>query len=147
MSGLRPPTASSQAAAQRMRANRSRGTKPEMAIVRELDELGIGYERHASALPNSRRTADFLLREARVAVYVDGCFWHSCPKHGTEAKANHRFWSTKLRTNVERDEDTNMALRAAGWRVIRIWEHEDPRDAASRIAAVVRAPRKPSASG
>lgn len=70
-------------------------------------------------------------------MYLDGCFWHSCPRHHTVPKANREWWVAKLAANVERDRDTDRRLRAAGWKVIRIWEHEDPTDAARRIVAAV----------
>ena len=73
-----------------------------------------------------------------MAVFIDGCFWHGCPEHGTSAKSNVRFWREKIEANRERDADTNNRLAADGWRVIRIWEHEDPDRAADRIAEAVR---------
>ena len=74
---------------------------------------------------------------ARVAVFVDGCFWHRCPVHSTLPKANREWWSQKLADNVDRDRRVDSALTQKGWRVLRIWEHEDPEGAADRIAAVV----------
>lgn len=76
--------------------------------------------------PGIRRRADILFTKARVAVFVDGCFWHKCPVHGTEPKANAEWWRAKLQRNVERDRDTDRRLEEAGWTVIRLWEHEDP---------------------
>ncbi len=81
---------------------------------------------------------------AKVAVYVDGCYWHSCPAHATMPKANHDWWVAKLQKNVTRDRDTDARLRAAGWEVIRAWEHELSVDAADRVEAAVRR-RRPSA--
>ncbi|WP_082164331.1 very short patch repair endonuclease [Mycolicibacterium obuense] len=86
-----------------------------------------------------RRRADIVFTRARIAVFVDGCFWHSCPKHGTSPKANAEWWREKLEMNVKRDRDTDSRLRAAGWTVIRIWEHEDSADAAAKVIAAVRA--------
>lgn len=77
--------------------------------------------------------------KARVAVFVDGCFWHGCPSHGTAPTSNARFWREKIETNKRRDRDTDQRLEAEGWRVIRVWEHEDPDLAADRIAETVRA--------
>ncbi|SUE27774.1 DNA mismatch endonuclease vsr [Nocardia farcinica] len=74
---------------------------------------------------------------ARVAVFVDGCFWHACPAHGSAPKANSTWWAEKLRTNVERDRDTDAKLAAAGWTVLRIWEHVPPETAAELVAATV----------
>jgi DNA mismatch endonuclease (patch repair protein) len=85
-----------------------------------------------------RRRADMVFTKARVAVYVDGCFWHRCPIHGTAPKANRDWWAKKLDANVRRDRDTDRQLEAEGWRVVRVWEHEAMKDAADRIEAVVR---------
>lgn len=82
-----------------------------------------------------------MFRGSRVAVYVDGCFWHSCPVHGTFPKANADWWREKLDANVRRDGDTDLELQAAGWTVIRVWEHETPSEAVDRIEAVVRLAR------
>lgn len=78
---------------------------------------------------------------AKVAVYIDGCFWHSCPEHGTQPKANGQWWSAKLERNRERDADTDVSLVSAGWLPVRIWEHEDPAVAARDIARAVRSRR------
>jgi DNA mismatch endonuclease (patch repair protein) len=75
---------------------------------------------------------------AKVAVYVDGCFWHKCPTHATIPKANREWWVAKLETNVRRDRDTDDRLVAAGWTVVRVWEHEPPDVAAEQIARVIR---------
>ena len=84
-----------------------------------------------------RRRADIVLGPTKVAVFVDGCFWHRCPKHGSLPAANVDYWHPKLERNVERDAETNSLLRAAGWRAIRVWEHQDPKVAARRIAREV----------
>ena len=76
---------------------------------------------------------------AKVAAFVDGCFWHSCPRHRTAPKANAAWWAAKLAANRHRDADTNRQLRRAGWEVVRAWEHEAPAAAAARIASSVRA--------
>ncbi len=83
---------------------------------------------------------------ARLAVFVDGCFWHACPIHGTKPRVNQAYWGPKLARNVARDREENSALAAAGWRVLRIWEHEDVLDAAGRIEELLGrdAPGKPS---
>ena len=78
---------------------------------------------------------------AKVAVYVDGCFWHSCPDHATIPKNNREWWIEKLEANVRRDRDTDHRLAEAGWLAIRVWEHEDMAEAARTIEAVVRARR------
>ena len=78
---------------------------------------------------------------ARVAVFLDGCFWHGCPEHHTVAKANAEFWAEKVSGNRARDRDTDARLEAEGWACVRVWEHEDPSEAAARVADVVRARR------
>jgi DNA mismatch endonuclease (patch repair protein) len=84
-----------------------------------------------------RSVPDIVFGPARVAVYVDGCFWHSCPMHATRPVHNAGWWEDKLRRNVERDRATDRALIEAGWHVIRIWEHEDPVAAADKVEAAV----------
>ena len=85
-----------------------------------------------------RRRADMLFTRSKVAVFVDGCYWHACPDHGTMPKANAMWWAEKLAANVSRDRDTDRRLAEVGWAVLRIWEHEDPESAAQRIATLVR---------
>ena len=85
---------------------------------------------------------DFVFPKAKLAVFLDGCFWHCCPEHGTRPKANADWWVEKLERNVQRDRETDAELRAAGWIVVRIWEHEDPTAVAERVAAIVRATRR-----
>jgi DNA mismatch endonuclease (patch repair protein) len=94
-----------------------------------------------------RRTADLVFPKVRVAVFLDGCFWHGCAQHHTVARTNAGFWADKVRQNEERDRDTDRRLREAGWVTVRIWEHEDPYEAALKVRAVVasRAPRGKSA--
>lgn len=94
-----------------------------------------------------RRKADLVFSRLRVAVYVDGCFWHSCPDHATRPKANAEWWREKLERNVERDRDTDAQLREAGWEVVRIWEHEAVGDAVERIEHVLIARRDQLSSG
>jgi DNA mismatch endonuclease (patch repair protein) len=84
-------------------------------------------------LAGERRRADIVFRRARVAVFVNGCFWHGCPEHATWPKHNAEFWREKIRANQQRDRDTDERLGVAGWTVIRIWEHENPSDAADRV--------------
>ena len=86
-----------------------------------------------------RGRADVVFTRARVAVYVDGCFWHKCPIHATAPKSNSEWWREKLEANVRRDRDIDRRLVEAGWSVVRIWEHEDPKAAADRVEATVRA--------
>ncbi|WP_269803216.1 very short patch repair endonuclease [Streptomyces sp. Go-475] len=130
--------ASSNAARATMRANRSQDTKPELALRRAIHALGLRYRVSIRPLPSLRRTADIVFTRAKVAVFLDGCFWHGCPVHHTLASANATYWQDKVRRNRERDQDTNAQLAAAGWTVLRFWEHEDLAAAALRVAEVVR---------
>lgn len=109
-----------------MAAQGTRDTAPEIALRRELHRRGLRYRVGVRPLPGLRRTADVVFRGAQVAVFVDGCFWHQCPEHGTVPKSNRDWWSEKLRANRARDNATTSALADAGWAVIRCWEHDDP---------------------
>ena len=130
------PVASSAAARRRMLNTAQRDTPAELALRAELRRLGLRYRVNAK-LPVSRRTADVAFNRLKIAVFVDGCFWHNCPKHGTWPRANAEWWRTKIEGNVARDRDTDARLRKAGWRVIRVWAHADPASAAFRVANVV----------
>lgn len=123
----------------RMSRQRSRDTSPERALRSSLHRRGLRYRLHRRPLPGLRRQADIVFGPARVAVFVDGCFWHCCPEHATSPRSNAAWWSTKLAANVARDRDTDSRLATAGWVVVRVWEHEDPAAAAARIAELVRA--------
>lgn len=131
------PQASSPDALARMRATRQRDTNAELSLRSELSKLGLRYRLHRLVVPSVRRRPDVVFGADRVAVFVDGCFWHGCPKHGTTAKRNREFWIEKILSNKLRDADTNMRLRRAGWTVVRVWEHEQPARAALRIARVL----------
>ncbi|MGH3418408.1 MAG: very short patch repair endonuclease [Streptosporangiaceae bacterium] len=120
-----------------MQANRSRDTKPEIALRRELHALGLRYRLCARPLPDVRRTADIVFRPVRVAVEVRGCFWHGCPEHYRQPKANDSYWSAKVARNAARDADTERRLDAAGWVLVVVWEHDDPHDAAAKVAELV----------
>lgn len=111
----------------------TRDTGPELAIRRQLHAAGYRFRVDFTPLPGVRRKADIVFTRRKVAVFVDGCFWHSCPKHGTRPTANREWWAAKLARNVERDEETNRLLAAAGWTVVRVWEHEDASMAADRV--------------
>jgi DNA mismatch endonuclease (patch repair protein) len=122
-----------------MQRVRQRNTSAESALRRELHALGLRYRVQVPVLIKPRRVADVTFVGPRVAVFVDGCFWHGCPTHATWPKKNAEFWRAKIVANQERDRDTDSRLRAGGWEVVRVWAHEQPRDAASRIARLVRA--------
>jgi DNA mismatch endonuclease, patch repair protein len=120
-----------------MRANRRTDTKPELALRRELHRQGLRYRKdYRLDLEGARVRPDIAFTARRVAVFVDGCFWHVCPEHGTKPAANTWYWGPKLTRNVERDRAADAALVAAGWQVVRIWEHESLEAA---VAAVVAA--------
>ena len=129
-----PPTAGVR---RRMMATKRRDTPGELLIRKTLHRKGLRYAIDTPALGSSRRRADIVFRGSRVAVFVDGCFWHSCPKHRTQPRKNAAWWKAKLAENVRRDRDTDRELRSAGWVVIRVWAHEDPGRAAMRIQRVV----------
>ncbi len=139
--------ASSPAVRNVMRANKGRDTKPELALRRAVHALGMRYRVGLRPVPQVRRTADIVFTRAKVAVFLDGCFWHGCPKHHRPAKKNSEFWDTKIKGNIARDADTDIRLREAGWRVIRVWEHEKPTAAARRVQLAVRGPDAKSPQG
>ncbi|WP_406057548.1 very short patch repair endonuclease [Kribbella sp. NBC_00889] len=120
-----------------MQANRGRDTAPELALRRAVHALGLRYFVNRRPISTLRRTADLVFPTERVAVFLDGCFWHGCPLHHTKAKENAQFWAEKVRRNRERDEQTNELLARAGWLVIRVWEHDDPAVAADRVRTLV----------
>jgi DNA mismatch endonuclease (patch repair protein) len=125
-----------------MQANRGRDTKPELALRSAVHALGLRYRVNARPLKSVRRTADLVFGRARVAVFMDGCFWHGCPDHHTVAATNSAFWAEKVTTNRRRDADTDRRLEEAGWLCVRVWEHEDPHDAALKIRDMVADRRK-----
>jgi DNA mismatch endonuclease, patch repair protein len=130
---------SSREASQRMARVSQKGTKAELALRKKLHSRGLRYRLHLTLLAKPRRVADIVFQRARIAVFVDGCFWHGCPEHATWPKSNADFWREKIEANRSRDLDTNQRLAALGWKTVRIWEHEDPDDAADRIAELVAA--------
>ena len=123
-----------------MQVTRRRDTPCEMALRSELTRLGLRYRTHKCPVSNSRRQADILFVSARITVFVDGCFWHGCPRHGTWPKKHARWWREKIEANQRRDRDTDHVLRNNGWTVVRLWAHEDMTKAARKIAAMVRRP-------
>ncbi|MBY8815633.1 very short patch repair endonuclease [Streptomyces cinereoruber] len=131
------------ATSSRMSRQRSRDTDTEKALRSVLHAAGLRYRVHRRPLKGVRREADIVFGPARVAVFVDGCFWHGCPEHATWPKRNSEFWRQKIEKNRVRDADTDARLEAAGWVSLRVWEHESPQKAAARVAAVVQARRRP----
>ncbi|MFJ2006501.1 very short patch repair endonuclease [Streptomyces chartreusis] len=129
--------ASSAARRRNMQAIRNRDTKPEWLIRRLVHAQGLRYRVAAKPLPGLRRTADMVFRPAKVAVFIDGCYWHGCPEHYVPPRTNPGYWSDKVARNIARDRDTDQRLEEAGWTVLRFWEHEPSEDCAARIAAEV----------
>lgn len=121
----------------KMQRQRRRDTAPEVAIRRVLYAQGCRY-RVDYKIPGLRQRVDIAFTRRKVAVLVDGCFWHVCPIHGSMPKRNREWWAEKLSGNVRRDRDTDRRLGELGWQVIRIWEHEDPSQAVQRILALFR---------
>jgi len=113
-----------------------------MALRRALHASGLRYRVHRRPVKGVRREADVVFGPTRVAVFVDGCFWHGCPEHATWPKNNAEFWRRKIEGNRARDLDTDARLAEAGWVAVRVWEHEDPAEAAARIAVIVASRRR-----
>lgn len=134
-----PPTPHVQA---RMRKQGRAHTVPEIALRRALRQQGLGYRLGRPVPGMPRRSIDISFLGPRVAVFVDGCFWHRCPQHTVPAKNNAAWWARKLEDNVQRDRETTLHLEALGWIVVRVWEHEDMYAKAAMIAEVVRALRR-----
>lgn len=122
-----------------MQANRRRDTAPELALRSALHRAGFRYRCDFRIdLPGGRVRPDIVFTRRRVAVFVDGCFWHCCPEHGSKPSVNQSYWSPKLARNMERDARNTAWLTEAGWTVVRIWEHEDVASAMGRVAAALR---------
>lgn len=119
----------------RMRANRKRDTKPEIAVRSLLHARGLRFRKHYPIrLPDRIVRPDVIFTRQKLAVFIDGCFWHACPTHGTDPTRNTSYWREKLKRNVDRDRAIDQALTAAGWHVLRAWEHERPSDTAELVA-------------
>jgi DNA mismatch endonuclease (patch repair protein) len=131
--------ASSPGRRRNMQAIRSRDTAPEIAVRRLLHAMGPRYRVHYKPIPTLNRRADIVFTRQKVAVFIDGCFWHGCPEHGSSSfRENPEYWSHKIRTNVERDRETDTVLESHGWRILRLWTHSDPVSMAQIIALTVR---------
>ncbi|GIG67091.1 very short patch repair endonuclease [Phytomonospora endophytica] len=131
--------ASSEGVRRSMKSNKGRDTRPELKLRRAAHALGLRYRVSTRPIRSLRRTADMVFTRAKVAVFLDGCFWHGCPEHHTVAKTNAAFWAEKIQRTKERDIETDTALKAAGWTVLRVWEHEDSDTAATRLARLLKA--------
>jgi DNA mismatch endonuclease (patch repair protein) len=131
------PQASSPGVRALMQGNRAKDTRPEVALRSALHRLGLRFRKHAPPVVGVTCRADVVFRRARVAVFVDGCFWHRCPLHGRSPRSNRTYWRAKLDRNVARDRRNDAFLGSAGWTVVRVWEHEEPLAAARRVQAIV----------
>jgi DNA mismatch endonuclease (patch repair protein) len=125
-----------------MQAIRSRDTKPERLIRKLVHAQGLRYRVAAKPLPDLRRTADLVFRPAKVAVFIDGCYWHGCPEHYVPPKTNPGYWSDKVARNMARDRDTDQRLIEAGWLALHFWEHQNSDTCALKIVDTVRERRR-----
>lgn len=120
-----------------MQANRGSDTRPEVALRSELHRRGLRFRKATAPASGVRCRADLVFTRVRVAVFVDGCFWHRCPLHGTQPQTNSEYWQAKLDGNVARDRRNDRALLDSGWVVVRVWEHEAVAAAADRVEAAI----------
>ena len=147
MSRIQP---SSPETSRRMAKVRQKGTDAEIALRRELYRRGLRYRIDYEVMKKPRRVADVAFPGLRIAVFVDGCFWHGCPEHATWPKQNAEFWRQKIEANRLRDADTNSRLLEVGWTVLRFWEHEPPTEAVDivvKMVAMGRSKRSASSTG
>lgn len=129
-----------------MLGNVRRDTAPELAVRRELHGRGLRYRVDYPLPMARRRRADIAFTRLKIAVFIDGCFWHSCPLHGTSPSRNSDYWLPKLSRNMARDAETTQMLTDAGWLVLRFWEHETSSSVADSIETIVRSSRGMSSS-
>lgn len=128
------PAASSPATRKSMQGNRRRDTAPELAIRRLLHAAGLRYRVDYPVEAGERRVRpDIVFTRRRLAVFLDGCYWHGCPEHCRIPTSNRDYWSAKIHRNRDRDQRTTEALLSAGWTVLRAWEHERSEDVAEQI--------------
>jgi DNA mismatch endonuclease (patch repair protein) len=120
-----------------MQGNRSRDTAPELAVRRLVHAMGMRYLVNTRPVAHLRRTADLVFRGPRVAVFIDGCYWHGCPNHFRQPIANADYWRDKIARNRARDAETDELLRREGWTVLRFWSHEPPPTVAQAVRAVI----------
>lgn len=149
MTAITESWASTPGTAKSMRSNRSRDTSLELCVRRELHRRGLRYRVDVAPLHGLRSRADIVFTRRRIAVYLDGCFWHGCPTHGVIPIAHSDYWQPKLARNKERDAQATLALQEAGWIVLRFWEHEETASVVAAISSEVgdRSVSAPTASG
>lgn len=142
------PAPSSEQVSERMAKLARRDTAPELAVRRELHSMGLRYRVCFPVPGMARRSVDIAFPKQRVAIFVDGCFWHGCKQHFVTPKSNTVWWLEKLQANAIRDLDTDAHLATLGWQVIRIWEHEPVERAVGRVVqAVLEDPGLPRSVG
>jgi DNA mismatch endonuclease (patch repair protein) len=124
-----------------MVGNRSRDTQPELAVRRLVHAMGLRYRVNARPIPTLHRTADLVFPRQRIAVFIDGCFWHGCPQHHRQPTAHADYWSTKVARNRQRDVATDAVLAETGWTTLRFWAHENPTAVAQAIRDTVEKAR------
>lgn len=133
----RHPGPSSERVSRRMSEQARRDTHPEISVRKLLHAAGYRY-RVAYPVPgHPRRTIDIAFTRDRVAVFMDGCFWHGCPEHGNSPASNTAWWTKKITNNQRRDADTTAQLTARGWAVLRYWEHEDPDSVVRKVSTTL----------
>lgn len=139
-SGQTRPAARDNDVSQRMSTMRTQDTKPERALRTRLHKAGLRYRVHLPVPGMARRKIDIAFTLAKVAVFVDGCFWHGCPEHCRLPNHNRDWWVAKIDGNRQRDAETSAHLEKNGWTVVRVWEHLSAEDAAETVGDVVSGP-------
>ncbi|WP_071655715.1 very short patch repair endonuclease [Mangrovactinospora gilvigrisea] len=139
--------ASSAANRKSMLGNRNRDTSPELALRRLVHAAGLRYRVAAKPLAKMRRTADMVFRPTRIAVFIDGCYWHGCPDHFVQPKTNPEYWENKIGGNIRRDRETDQRLTDEGWLVLRFWEHQPAEECAAIVEDAVRTRRQALGTG
>lgn len=134
---VKTPKSHSVAVRNVMRANRGVDTGPEIRLRSLVHKAGLRYAIDVRPESDINRRADLVFRPAKVAVFVNGCFWHGCPKHYSPPKSNRRYWSEKVRRNRERDFETSFLLKRRGWRVLVFWEHQSPEASGAKVVQIV----------
>jgi DNA mismatch endonuclease (patch repair protein) len=132
------PAASSPAARKTMQGNRRVDTAPELALRRLLHRIGLRYRVDFPIDGGTRKVRpDVVFTRRRLAVFLDGCFWHGCPEHCRLPASNREYWTAKIGRNRERDVRISATLEATGWQVVRAWEHECPERVVERVVAAL----------
>ena len=132
------PGSTGEAVSRRMSTLRRKDNEAELAVRRLLHAAGYRYRVHYPVPGLPRRTIDIAFTRAKVAVFIDGCFWHGCPEHGSQPRSNAEWWATKLAANAARDAETSAALEHSGWLVVRAWEHAKPTEVLDAVARALR---------